>query len=77
MFKLDIMYNQTCLNFLTNFHHCFDEHIINDTLEVNTQQYIMNVLGTAICVCIALNTVYYKHMVSIIQHQTHMLCCTK
>ena len=60
-------YNHFCLELLTSFYHSFSEHRINVTLEVNIQQYIMNVLGTVICVCIALNTGYYKHMVSSMQ----------
>ena len=66
MFKLEIMYNHALLELLTNFHSSFDEYHINDTLEVNIQQYIMDALGTAICVRTALNTGYYKQL----------LCCT-
>ena len=58
MFKLKILFNHTL------FHHSFDEYHPNDTLEVFTQQYIMNVLGTSFCVRIVLNTGYYKHVVS-------------
>ena len=56
-----------CLELLTNFYHSFDEFHINDTLGIITQQYIMNVLGTLVCVRITLNTGYYEHMVASIQ----------
>ena len=56
------------MEFLTNFYHNFDEYHINYAIDVTTKQYIMNALGTAICPRIALNTGYYKHMVSGIQH---------
>ena len=43
---------------LTNFYHSFYEYHINDTLEGITQQYIMKVFGTAICVRIAYDIKY-------------------
>ena len=67
MFKIEIMYNHSLFGIGNKFHHSFDEYQLNDTSEVVTQQYILNVLGTAICVRIALNTGLYKHLGSSIQ----------